>query len=256
MAKCLIVVLSILKMAEWCRRLRGKCEILMFGRRFVFLFLSTPLSPSPQCRSQKQFESLIRAKLQEVGIFYHQFANRQTYARDPVMPHSHKVRIHCFSLEEIFFFLSFPLFLFYFLYVQLIMEIRLLPGLGGNGVRYPIEVLNDTGSDTLTIFVDDLIRLGYPHIMYHGWLGIVGVVSADGNVEHLSSLLVEIRFLRPVTYEPWGPWIIEPAVVRQNGPFLRRLSGRYMRDSMYFGTGAGNHHVAVADTKGGMSALI
>ena len=134
---------------------------------------------------------------------------------------------------------------------------RFLPGLGGNGLRYAVEIMNDSGSNILSVFYEDLNQLGVLQLpYYYGWLGNVGITTADGNVEYLQSLLVEIRFLRPATHEPWGPWITESAIVRHIGPEAMRLSGRAMRDFMFFGTRAGNHHLAVADTKGGMSAII
>lgn len=44
------------------------------------------------------------------------------------------------------------------------MEVRFRPGLGGNGLRYGIEVMNDTESDILTLFYEDVNPLGIPAI--------------------------------------------------------------------------------------------
>lgn len=93
------------------------------------------------------------------------------------------------------------------------MEVRFIPALGGNGQSYAIEVMNDTGSDMLSLFFEDLQRLGYPALPYFGYLRPVRVRMANGSTELLVSLMVEIRLLRPVTLEPWGPWIIEQAIV-------------------------------------------
>jgi len=60
------------------------------------------------------------------------------------------------------------------------MEVRLCPELGGDGTRLGINVSNNTGSDVLTIFDTDLTSF-----------------------EMLSSLLVEVRLVRPGSLVPW-----------------------------------------------------
>ena len=91
---------------------------------------------------------------------------------------------------------------------------------------------------------------------YGGWCDDVHVVVANGGVERLHSLWVEIRFVAPEMSLPWGPWILEQAVVRQASFGIERLSGDGMRQHLFFGTPPGNTHVAVATTKYGMSSIV
>ncbi len=83
----------------------------------------------------------------------------------------------------------------------------------------------------LTLLNTDLMYLGNLHA-YYGWSRDVFVSVANGNVERLHSLWVEIRFLVPETFEPWGPWILEQAVIRVDG--TDRLSGIGMRQTFVF----------------------
>lgn len=140
--------------------------------------------------------------------------------------------------------------------IQLYTEVRLLPRLGGNGQSCPIQVMNDSGSDILTLFIQDMYQLGFPHLGCHGWMGLRATVLASGHIEYLLALIVEVRFSRPNSREPWELWVVETAILRYADPGVTRLSGELMRDRFYFGTGPGNNHVAVADTKGGMNVMI
>lgn len=142
-------------------------------------------------------------------------------------------------------------------YIQLLMEIRFLPKLGGNGLRYVIEVMNDTGSNILTLFFEDLNQLGFPQLPYYGWLGKVAITMADGNIENLPSLLVEIKFLRSTTHEPLGP--LDHRTSDSATKWAWAYETFWQGDEgchVFLGTGPGNHHLAVVDTKGGMSAII
>lgn len=138
---------------------------------------------------------------------------------------------------------------------QLLLETRLLPNLGGDGTRLGITAYNDTGSTALTIFDIDLEYLGNRG-NYGGWCEDVMVVVADGGMERLHSLWVQVRFVVPETFLPWGPWILEQAVIRKAGNGVIRLAGSGMRKQLFFGTSPGNTHVAVATTKGGMQSII
>lgn len=129
------------------------------------------------------------------------------------------------------------------------MEVRLCPELGGDGTRHGISVLNDTGSDVLTIFNTDLMRLGN-YEQYTGLLGYVYIGSCNGDIEMLLSLLVDIRLFRPSSLVPWGNWLSEEAIIRRPAPGVARLSGSWMRDRLFFGTRPGNYQVAVSDTQG------
>lgn len=102
-------------------------------------------------------------------------------------------------------------------------------------MRHGISALHDTGSDVLTLFATDLTHLGI-HQPYNGWLGYNETFTADGNAQHLSTVMVEIRMVRPGSHQPWGEWIPEVAVIRNAVPGMERLSGAGMRDRLYFGT--------------------
>ena len=119
------------------------------------------------------------------------------------------------------------------------MEVRLCLGWGGDGTTIRIMVLNDTGSDLLTLFYADLPSLGN-YYQYTGWQQDVGVETAGGHVEILLALFVEVRLLRPVTLIAWGDWIEELAVLREIGPGVARLSGGRIRNLFFFGTRPGN----------------
>lgn len=112
------------------------------------------------------------------------------------------------------------------------MEVRLRSIFGGDGTRLGIFVLSDTGSSMLTLLETDLGQLGRIDD-YYGWCHTVYVLVANGAVEHLRSLWVEVRFVITETLVPWGPWIVEQAVVRQVVPGIQRLSGAGLRQHFF-----------------------
>jgi hypothetical protein len=122
------------------------------------------------------------------------------------------------------------------------MEVRLAPALGGDLSTIWIGVLNDSGSTVLTLFYMDLAALGN-YFAYCGWFPYVSVLNAAGQTEWLMNLLVEIRLVDSVTLEPWGKWVSESAVLRHAGPGVSRVSGSGIRQALFFGTAAGNHHL-------------
>lgn len=135
------------------------------------------------------------------------------------------------------------------------MEVRLCLEHGGDGTRLGINALNDTGSDIMTLFYTDLMQMG-PFQQYAGWTGDQYIGAAGGQVERLTTLMVDIRLVRPETSEPWGGWMKEQAVLRTLAPGLVRLTGGLIRDHLWFGTAPGNAEVAVSSTKGGMNAVL
>jgi hypothetical protein len=64
------------------------------------------------------------------------------------------------------------------------MKVRLAPRSGGDGTRHDISDLNDTGSDLLTLFYTDLMRMR-PYQQYRGYNGFVNIARAGGQVETL-----------------------------------------------------------------------
>lgn len=117
----------------------------------------------------------------------------------------HEVCSHIFSVGGLFH-ISF----------QLNLETRLPPLFGGDGCRLGITAYNDTGSTSLTIFDTELAYLGDLQ-QYTGWCVDVNIAVANGAVEQMHSLWVEVRFVIPETLLPWGPWILEQAIIRKRG---------------------------------------
>jgi hypothetical protein len=114
--------------------------------------------------------------------------------------------------------------------------------------------MNDTGSDTLTLFDTDLPQLG--NIQgYAGWQLAIGITDANGTTTVFQTILVQVRLVRDDN-TPWGDWIDELALVRQLGPNVPRLSGVGIRNVLYIATAPGNHLLAVSATKGGLTSLL
>jgi len=134
------------------------------------------------------------------------------------------------------------------------MLLRLIPGHGGDGTVYGITVLNDTGSDAMTVFTTDLLQLGNMQ-GYTGWHTPTPILDASGNQTVFQTILVQVQLVRNDN-TPWGNWIQESAIVKQALAFVPRLSGPAIRGVLYFGTAPGNNVLAVAATKGGMASLL
>ena len=65
---------------------------------------------------------------------------------------------------------------------------------------------------------------------------------------------MQVQLLRDDN-SPWSDWINERAVVKPASQGVPRLSGYGIRKALYIGTAPGNHVLAVAATKGGMTSL-
>jgi hypothetical protein len=89
---------------------------------------------------------------------------------------------------------------------------------------------------------------------YGGWLLPARVSTANGEIT-LPNIVVQVRLVRDDN-TAWGNWIDENAIVKQSPLGELRLSGAGIRHHLYFGTAPGNHHLAVAATKGGMASLL
>ena len=139
-------------------------------------------------------------------------------------------------------------------FLQIRMLLRLIPALGGDGTTYGITVMNDTGSDMLTLVTTDFQLLGNTQ-GYSGWLLSTGVTDASGNTTVFPTILVEVQLVRN-NGTLWGNWIPERAIVRQAVPNLPRLSGVGIRRVLYIGTAPGNHLLAASTTKGGLASLL
>jgi hypothetical protein len=134
------------------------------------------------------------------------------------------------------------------------MLLRLMPHRGGDGTVHGIIAMNDTGSDILTLFHSDMQHLG--NIQgYTGWRGPIGILCANGTINHYPRILVEVQLVRDDD-TPWSDWYPELAIVKPNSPGLSRLSGYGIRNALYLGTSLGNHSLAVATIKGGLASLL
>ncbi|EZF16671.1 LOW QUALITY PROTEIN: hypothetical protein H112_05666 [Trichophyton rubrum D6] len=108
-------------------------------------------------------------------------------------------------------------------------------------------MLNDTGSDALTVFDTDLIahRSNVP-----GFWASNSSLTANGIVLR-QVIYVEIQLLDSQR-NPISDWILEESVVVPSAEGNTRLSGRGMRDCLYFATAPGNQQLYVAEKKNGI----
>jgi len=90
---------------------------------------------------------------------------------------------------------------------------------------------------------------------YIGWLWPVSVVDSNGTNTFFRSIWVQVMLVRDDN-TPWSDWIDERALVRDLAPGLLRLSGAGIRGDLYIGTAPGNHRLAVATTRGGLTSLL
>jgi hypothetical protein len=134
------------------------------------------------------------------------------------------------------------------------MLVRLTPDLGGDGTVHGIIAMSDTGSDVLTIFNTDIPLLGNSH-GYAGWGTVAAIGDANGVLNLFPRISVEVRMVDDNNV-PWSDWIPEDAIVRPVAPGVPRLSGRGIRETLYFGTAPGNHTLAASTTKGGLTVLL
>ena len=134
------------------------------------------------------------------------------------------------------------------------MLVRLTPQRGGDGTIYPITTINDTGSSNMMLFDTDIALLGNSED-YDDWIGNVTVRDASGGKHTYQRLRVQVQLARDDN-SPWSDWIKEHAVVKPASRGVPRLSGRGIRKALYMGTAPGNHVLAVATTKGGMTSLL
>jgi hypothetical protein len=180
----------------------------------------------------------------------HQLAEKHAYGHGPFGANFHEVSIG-FS---IFFPFTKKRAQSSCFILQIRMLLRLTPALGGDGTVLGIIAMNDTGSEILTLFDTDLPLLGNSQ-GYNGWIGPAAVVDATGTVTVFPTMFVQVRPVRDDN-TPWGNWIDEEAIVKQPALGVSRLSGVGIRHHFYLGTAPGNHHLAVAATKGGLASLL
>ena len=92
------------------------------------------------------------------------------------------------------------------------MLVRLTPQQGGDGTVHRIIVINDTGSNLLTLFDTDMSLLGNLQ-GYTGWRGDATVTNASGITNNYRRLRVQVQLVRDDD-SPWSNWIDELAVIK------------------------------------------
>ncbi|CDM33553.1 hypothetical protein DTO013E5_7406 [Penicillium roqueforti] len=135
---------------------------------------------------------------------------------------------------------------------QLHAQIRISPRYGGIGnLTRPFLVCNDTGSNVLTLFSSDLQALQFNMVLHIGAMrGVVQVTTANGPAfQH--SMVIDMQILTSA-FVPLTPWFEERAIVKPDSPGDVRLSGKAMRDYLFFATSPGNAHLYVAQKKAGI----
>lgn len=114
-----------------------------------------------------------------------------------------------------------------------------------------VPVLYDTGSSILSLFIHDLMAMGYPQGVYPS-AGNVRIRIADGSTSDFQRYMIEWRLSEPGTNHGWSAWVAEPTIFRQSFPGGCRLSGEMIQQWFYIGTGPTTVTLSVATTKGGM----
>jgi hypothetical protein len=114
--------------------------------------------------------------------------------------------------------------------------------------------MNDTGSSIMSLFDTDIQHLGNLQ-WYTGGVGLVEVRNANGTINDYPQIHVQVQLVRNDD-SPRSNWINEWAIVTPSSPNVPRLSGIGIRQVLYLGTAPGNHLLAVAATKGGLTSLI
>jgi hypothetical protein len=131
---------------------------------------------------------------------------------------------------------------------------KLLESQRADGTLARGSMMNDTGSDVMTLFSADFPLLGnQSQFTGRGQFILIGL--ADGTSQNLEAIDVYIRLCRD-DGTPWSNWILEQACVRPGTAAMKRLSGRGIRQAVYCGTDPFHDHLHMAATKGGLYALL
>jgi len=128
----------------------------------------------------------------------------------------------------------------------------LLIGKGGdNTIQTDIGILNDTGSEILTIYDTDIVLLSCAG--HGGSVGHVFITDANGGLSAFPRWNMEIQ-LTTEDGDAWSPWIREAAAEKSALSGASRLSGSELRRQFFIGTNRAYDMLAVSATLGGMSA--
>lgn len=110
-------------------------------------------------------------------------------------------------------------------------------------------MLNDTGSNILTVFDSDLVALSIPQT-YMGFGANVPITTAGGLVKR-QQITVEIQLLDSQG-NALSDWILKKGIVTPAATGVCRLSGDGNRQSLYFATAPGNQHLYLAEKQNGI----
>ncbi|EGD85244.1 hypothetical protein H112_08975 [Trichophyton rubrum D6] len=129
---------------------------------------------------------------------------------------------------------------------EIFARIRPVPGLLSPAFSIDVTLLNDTGSNTMTVFDTDITALGIPPT-YMGYGADVLITTAGGTLRR-RQISVEIQLL-DLQGNAVSDWILEAGIVTPATAGVTRLSGNGIRQSLYFATAPGNQHLYVAEKK-------
>jgi hypothetical protein len=89
---------------------------------------------------------------------------------------------------------------------------------------------------------------------------IMSVQHASGIFTNVESTSAELRILRHDQANnmlvPMTPWFVENFVIRDDSPNVSLLSGREMRNWLYFATAPGNQELFVSVKKNGIMSKL
>ena len=135
------------------------------------------------------------------------------------------------------------------------LQMRLISELGGsNGKQITKLVLNDTGSSLQTVFIRDIKEMTNGISQYWGKGEDMTVRTANGLVSR-PTVLIEVRLLK-CNGEVFSNWIREWGSITPDGDPYSRLSGRGIREQLFFATAPGNHWLYVSETKSGLMSQL
>ena len=115
--------------------------------------------------------------------------------------------------------------------------------------------MNDTGSSIQTLLSTDLAALGYNPLTYRGHRGVTNLRTAGG-VMRRRRIVIETQVIK-ADGTAITPWFRQDAVVLPRPSGIQyRLSGRAIRDHLYFATAPGNANLFVAQKKNGITTQL
>lgn len=137
-------------------------------------------------------------------------------------------------------------------FYQIIIVVVLPPIYGGFGRPLIIRVLNDTGSDIMTLFYNEALYLGWQPDRFPAQQFQIN--SADGATLR-ESISVLARVL-DYNGSPLTKWFLERVVLRRFTGVQVHLSGSMVRNQLYISTAPRLQNLYVARTKTQLSLIL